>query len=113
MRTINTAVYSHGWCCRQIIQKDFTDAVALLKATVLAVLDDNGFTRIQSLPAQNARKSASELLQWCCNLDNHSVLRAFAADLLHLFEQVLKTSSSKSQQKKRKNLEGLPQPMEI
>ena len=83
----------------------FIDAVTLLKAAVSAVLDDDGFTRIQSLPAQNARKSATELLQWCGNPENHGVLRVFAADLLHLFEQVLKTRSTiKSQQKKRENI---------
>jgi len=87
------------------IYLSFIDAVTLLKAAVSAVLDDDGFTRIQSLPAQNARKSATELLQWCGNPENHGVLRVFAADLLHLFEQVLKTRSTiKSQQKKRENI---------
>ena len=88
------------------ISLSFIDAVTLLKAAVSAVLDNDGFTRIWSLPAQNARKSATELLQWCGNPENHGVLRIFVADLLHLFEQVLKTRSTiqKSQQKKRENI---------
>ena len=88
----------------QLNNHSFTDAVLLLKVAVSAVLNDDGFTRIQSIPAQNARKSAEKLLEWCSSPPNHSVLQAFATDLLRLFEQVLKTASSKSQRKNRENI---------
>ena len=71
----------------------------MLKDAITAVLDDDAFTCLQSPPAQNAHKAATELSQWCCN----SPLQLFAADLLQLFKNVMKTSS-KSQQKNRENI---------
>ena len=74
-----------------------------MKAAISAVLEDDAFTRLQSPSAQNALASATELLQWCCNPQNHSTLQLFAANLLQQFEKVLKTSG-KSQQKRREKI---------
>ena len=54
-------------------------------------LDDDAFTRLQSPLAQNADKTATELAQWCRNSKNQLFLQLFAADLLQLFEKVIKT----------------------
>ena len=64
-------------------------------------LDDDAFTRLQSPLAQNADKTATELAQWCRNSKNQLFLQLFAADLLQLFEKVMKPPANHNKRTER------------
>ena len=59
--------------------------IELLKAAVCALLEDDSFTRLQSVTARSAHKVTTEVLEWCGRAENASSFDAFAADILTEF----------------------------
>ena len=68
--------------------------IELLKAAVCALLEDDSFTRLQSVTARSAHKVATEVLEWCGRAENASSFDAFAADILTEFETVVNSTGT-------------------
>ena len=59
----------------------YTESNLIVRKAVQQVLMDKGFD-LPSVPAQNARKSAKKLLEWCSDSISHPLFERFAANLV-------------------------------
>ena len=66
--------------------------IELLKAADCALLENDSFTRLQSVTARSAHKVATEVLEWCGRAENASSFDAFAAGILTEFETVVNST---------------------
>ena len=77
-----------------------TEPCERLKAAVMAVLEDDGFSLPSEL-ARKARATATRVLTWSSEPNNLPMLTAFARELLQLLEECL-TSRQPSQSQREK-----------